>query len=128
MKRDQTAFLFIALGFLSLSTSLVAATASDDDVKTLIGRYEQIEEQLPRSVHYSKKEVSGAETTINQAWLNGAGDLIKVATEKTAPGSRKLTEYFAATKIEPWQPMFILTRQETAQPDGSTQVDESRQY
>ena len=127
MKPDEMSFVLIALA-LSLPPSSFAAPASDDDVKTLIRRYGQVEEQLPRSVHYSKKEVSGDEATINQAWFDGAGDLIKVASEKTAPGSRELTEYFAVTKIEPWQPMFILTRKETAQPDGSTQVDESRQY
>jgi hypothetical protein len=127
MKRNQTAFLFIALA-LSLPTASFAATEGDDDVKTLIRRYGQIEEQLPRSVHYLKTETSGDETTINQAWFDGAGDLIKVASEETAPGSRELSECFAATKIERWQPMFILTRKETTQPDGSTQVDESRQY
>src|SRR4029077_797989 len=127
MKRNQTAFLFIAFA-LSVPISSFAASQGDDDVKTLIRRYGQVEEQLPRSVHYSKKEVSGDETMVNQAWFNGAGDLIKVATEKTGPGNRELTEYFAATKIEPWQPMFILHRKETAQPDGSTQVDESRRY
>jgi len=127
MKPDEMAFVLIALA-LSLPPSSFAVSANDDDVKTLIRRYGQVEEQLPRSVHYSKKEGSGDETTISQAWFNGAGDLIKVATEKTAVGSRELTEYFAATKIEPWQAMFILTRKETSQPDGSTQVDESRQY
>ena len=127
MKRNQTGFFFIALA-LSLPTPLFASSEGEDDVKTLIRRYGQVEEQLPRSVHYLKKETSGDETTINQAWLDGGGDLIKVATEKTASGKRELTEYFAATKIEPWQPMFMLTRKETAQPDGTTQVDESRQY
>ena len=127
MKRNQTAFFFIALA-LSLPRPLFAASEGDDDVKTLIRRYGQVEEQLPRSVHYLKRETSGDETTINQAWFNGAGDLIKVATEKTAPGNRELTEYFAATKIEPWQAMFILNRKETGQPNGTTQVDESREY
>ena len=74
------------------------------------------------------KDSTGDETTTNQAWFNGAGDLIKVATEKTASGRRELTEYFATTKIEEWQPMFILTRKETTQSDNSVQVDESRQY
>src|SRR5437879_2957940 len=96
----------------------VFADENEDQVKTLMRRYEHVEEQLPRSVHYSKKETSGDETTTNQAWFNGAGDLIKVATEKTASGRRELTEYFAATKIEEWQPMFILTRKETTQPDN----------
>ena len=91
-------------------------------------RYEQVEAQLDRSVHYSKKETSGDETTTNQTWFNGAGDLIKVATENTAPGRRELTEYFAATNFEESPPMFILTRRETTQPDNSVQVDEARQY
>ena len=127
MKRIGTAFLFIAL-VLSLAPRNFAASGSDDDVKTLIRRYGQVEEQLPRSIHYLKKETSEDETTINQAWFNGAGDLIKVASERSVPGSREQTECFAATKIEPWQPMFVLTRKETTQPDGSTQVEESREY
>ena len=126
MKRDGMAFLLIALA-LSSPPSLFAASDTDDVVKILIRRYGQVEEQLPRSVHYSKKETSGVETTVSQAWFNGAGDLTKVATEKTAPGNREVTEYFS-TKFDSYEPIFILSRKETAQPDGATQVDEARQY
>jgi hypothetical protein len=103
------------------------AAADKDDVRDLIRRYEQVEEQLARSVHYSKKETSGDETTLNQAWFNGAGDLIKVATEKTTPGNRELTEYFS-TKFGEDEPMFILSRKEGTQADGTIQIDEARQY
>jgi hypothetical protein len=90
-------------------------------------RYQQVEAKLDRSVRYSKKDVAGNETTIEQAWFNGAGDLIKVATDHTGPGTRELTEYFAPD-FTAYGAMFVLTRKESAQPDGTTQVDESRQY
>jgi len=109
------------------SVSTIAAASAEDEIKTLMRRYEQVEEQLPRSVHYLKKNVSGDGTTTNQAWFNCAGDLIKVATEKTTPGSQDLTEYFS-TKFDSYEPIFLLTRKETTQPDGTIQVDESREY
>ena len=115
---------FIAVVTLS---NVAAVGAIDDDVKVLMRRYEQVEDQLPRSVHYSKKETSGNETTVSQAWFNGAGDLIKVATETTSPGHRELTEYFS-TKFDGYEPIFLLSRKEATQPDGTTQVDEARQY
>jgi hypothetical protein len=118
---------FAFIGVIMFSSGGAAASTNEDSVKALIRRYEQVEEQLPRSVHYSKKETSGEETTLSQAWFNGAGDLIKVATEKTAPGNRELTEYFS-TKFDSYEPIFLLSRKETAQPDGTTQVDEARQY
>jgi hypothetical protein len=111
----------------AVSALSVFGASDRDDIKDLNRRIEQVEEQLPRSVHYSKTETSGDETTIQQAWFNGAGDLIKVATDHTAAGTRELTEYFAA-KFASDEPMFILTRKETTQPDGAIQVEEARQY
>ena len=54
--------------------SLIAYPADvrsvDDQVKSMAQRYTQVEAQLDRSVHYIRKEASGAETTIEQALFN----------------------------------------------------------
>ena len=127
MKPIRTTTLFVLLATLLETRIVLASGAQDDTVKELMRRYEQVEEQLPRSVVFSKKETAGDETTTTTAWFNGAGDLLKVATEKNAPNVRDLTEYFG-TQLEAYQPMFILTRKELRQSDGSTQVAEARQY
>ena len=113
---------------LAFQNDFAAAASTDKQVKDLIRRYEQVEAQLDRSVHYLKKEVAGDETTIEQAWFNGAGDVIKVATEHTSVAGRELTEYFAPDFDNPYGAMFMLYRKETAQADGTIQVDESRTY
>ncbi len=114
--------------FLILTFQATSAGSTDKQVKDLIRRYEQVEAQLDRSVHYLKKEVTGDETTITQAWFNGAGDLIKVATEHISPAGRELTEYFENDFENNEEPMFMLVREETRLPDGGTHVDESRRY
>jgi hypothetical protein len=99
----------------------------DEQVKELAERYKQVEDQLGRSVHYIRKTESNGATTIEQAWFNGADNLIKVAVERTDPSGRELTEYFG--DFEDYNPdRFVLVRKETALPDGGTQVDESRKY
>ena len=52
-------------------------------------------------------------TTIEQAWFNGADDLIKVAVERTDPSGRELTEYFGRFRFD-YHGMFTLTRKEIA--------------
>ena len=126
MKSKQSLVL-IWIGVVISTLRLFAKSDVDLDVKDLNRRIEQVEAQLDRSTHYSKKESSGDETNTEQAWFNGAGDLLKVATERTAPVVRELTEYFA-TKFASDEPMFILTRKEMTQSDGATQIEEARQY
>src|SRR6476620_627309 len=82
-------FLF----FMAL-TDASLAQSTDDQVKDLMRRYEEVEGQLDRSVRYAGKTESDGATTIEQAWYNGAGDLIKVATERADSSGRELTEYF----------------------------------
>jgi hypothetical protein len=125
MKRNLGVFLWLSLGMMSLTASSTDGRSVDDQVKSLLQRYTQIETQLNRSAHYMKKEASGVETTIEQAWFNGAGDLIKVAIERTDPSARELTEWSGDFFH---REMFILTRKELRLPDGGTQVDESRDY
>ena len=62
--------------FLVATARSDASPASDinNQLKILMRRYEQVEAQFDRSFRYSKKEVSGEETTIEQALFNGAGD------------------------------------------------------
>jgi len=104
------------------------ATATDNQVKRLAQRYNEIEAQLNRSVHYLKKTDAGGGTTTEQAWVNGAGDLIKVSAEHSDASGRELTEYIALDFDNDYDGMFVLTRKETPSPDGGTQVDESRKY
>ena len=117
--------LYLVTGLAAYSADLRSV---DDQVKSMAQRYTQIEAQLDRSVHYLKKEGAGSEATIEQAWLNGAGDLIKVATEHSDGSGRELTEYFARDFDNPDNGMFVLTRKESPLPDGGVQVDESRKY
>jgi hypothetical protein len=88
-------------------------------------RYNQIEAQLNRFVHYLKKTESDGATTTEQAWLNGAGDLIKASAEHSDASARELTEYVKLDFDNDYDGMFVLARKETPLPDGGTRVDES---
>ncbi len=115
------AIVWIALPDINAST----VRSTEEQVKNLAQRYTQIEAQLDRSVHYIGKTESSGTTTTEQAWFNGAGDLIKVSVERTEPLGRELTEYSGDFFH---REMFMLTRKEVRLPDGGTQVDESRDY
>lgn len=109
------------------------AASTDDQVKRLAELYNQIEGQLNRSIHYLKKEELAGATTIEQAWINGAADPIKISVEHVDAKGRELKEYFARDLADPfagfaYEGMFLLTRKETPLPDGGTQVEESRKY
>jgi hypothetical protein len=108
-----------------VGTSASGAASTDEQVKKLAERYSQTEAQLERSVHYLKKTELNGVATIEQAWSNGGGDLIKVAVERTDSSGRELTEYFGDFFHDS---LFTLTRKETRFPDGGIQVDESRKY
>ncbi len=100
----------------------------DEQVKGQAQRYNEIEAQLDRSVRYSRKTTDGGSTKTEQAWFNGADDLIKVAVEMRDASTRELTEYIALDFDNNYDGMFVLNRKETSLPDGGTQVDESRKY
>ncbi len=109
------------------------ANQVDDEVKRMAGAYNQIEAQLSRSAHYLKKDEIGGATTITQAWMNGAGDPIKVTVEMVDASGRELTEYVGHDLADPYsgfnyEGMFVLNRKETPLPDGGTEVDETRRY
>ena len=90
----------------------------------LAQRYRQVEDQLARSSHYVSKSESGGATTVEQAWFNGASDVIKVAVERSDPSGRELTEYFSLDLDSDfgWTRLFMLSRKETLLQDGGTQV------
>jgi hypothetical protein len=127
MRTDVSLQLSVAIGILALAGS-ARASSVEDQIKRLAERYNQIEAQLNRSVRYLTKTNSDGVTTTEQAWINGAGDPIKVAIERVDASGRELTEYFADDLTDPYEGMFLLTRKETPLPDGGTQVDESRKY
>src|ERR1700751_2352654 len=118
---------FCLLLIIALGNKASSATQYDDVFKALIQRYQQVEAQLDSSVRYARKTGAEGDTTIERAWYNGAGDPIKVAVERISSAGRELTEYFSLDFDDPGA-MFVLTRKEATQPDGATQVDESRQY
>ena len=125
--RNPAPFFFAAVfAVMAQATDALAELSKEEEIKHLIQRYGQIEAQLDRSIHYSKSETVDDVTTTQQAWLNGADDLMKVAVERTGPTGRELTEY-VADDFE-LETMFVLTRKETPVTGGGTQIDESRRY
>ena len=125
--RDSAPFFFAAvIATIAAATDALAEPSKEEEIKHLIQRYGQVEGQLDRSIHYSKSETVDGVTTIQQAWLNGASDLMKVAVERTGPTGRELTEYVAEDFDA--ETMFVLTRKETPVNEGDTQIDESRRY
>jgi hypothetical protein len=125
--RNSAPFFFAAVfAVMAQATDALAELSKEEEVKHLIQRYGQVEAQLDRSIHYSKSETVDGVTIIQQAWLNGAYDLMKVAEERTGPTGRELTEYVA--EDFDLETMFVLTRKETPVTGGDTQIDESRRY
>jgi len=123
MKRNFAILLFLGFAVLLMQPNASGARSVDEQVKKLTESYTQIEAQLDRSVHYLRKTEANGATTIEQAWFNGAGDLIKVAVERTDSSGRELTEYSGDFFH---REMFMLTRKESHFPHAGTQVDESR--
>jgi hypothetical protein len=103
----------------------MAANSVDEQVKRLAQRYDEVEGQLDRSVRYASRDDKG---NSEQAWFNGADDLIKLAVESRDGVQRELTEYFALDFENDYNGMFMLVRKETPVPDGGVQVEESRKY
>ncbi|MBV9874384.1 MAG: hypothetical protein JO025_06615 [Verrucomicrobia bacterium] len=124
MNRNSCFYLLL---IIALGDKASFATQSDDTVKELMQRYQQVEAQLDRSIRYSRKTESEGDTTVEQAWYNGADDPIKVAVERVSSAGRELTEYFSLDFDDPGA-LLVFSRKETTRRDGATQVDESRQY
>lgn len=95
----------------------------DASIKTISRQYAGIEDQLKRSIHYSKTNDKGDQKTVQQAWFNEAGDLLKVSDESITAKSRTLQETFLHGGA-----IFVLLRKEEKLPDGNTRVEESRKY
>jgi hypothetical protein len=128
VKRDTFIRFWVAIGILAFAGSASARSSAEEQVKKLGERYNQVESQLNRSVHYLKKTDSDGATTIEQAWFNGAGDLIKVSAEQSDASARELTEYIALDFDNDYDGIFMLVRKEKPAPDGGVQVEESRKY
>jgi len=126
MKNSAPFFFVAGFAMMAQTTDALAELSNEEEIKHLAQRYGQVEAQLDRSIHYSKSETIDGVTTVRQAWLNGANDLMKVAVERTGPEGRELTEY-VADDFDSYT-MFVLTRKETPVTGGGTQIDESRRY
>ena len=125
IQRDILIRFSVAVGILALAGSVSGALSVDEQVKKLAARYAQVEDQLARSVRYASRDDKG---NSEQAWFNGADDLIKLAVESHDGDVRELTEYFALDFDNDYDGMFMLVRKETPAPDGGVQVEESRKY
>src|SRR6266511_3421321 len=125
IQRDILIRFSVAVGILALAGSVSGALSVDEQVKKLAARYAQVEDQLARSVRYASRDDKGDS---EQAWFNGADDLIKLAVESHDGEVRELTEYFALDFDNDYDGMFMLVRKETPAPDGGVQVEESRKY
>ena len=123
--RDILIRFSVAVGILALAGSASGALSVEKQVKKLAARYTQVEDQLARSVRYTSRNDKG---DTEQAWFNGADDLIKLAVESHNGNQRELTEYFALDFENDYDGMFMFVRKETPAPDGGTQVEESRKY
>jgi hypothetical protein len=125
MRNTIPIFLLVIVWIAMPEVNASTVWSTDEQVKSLAQRYTQVEAELDRSVHYVKKTESNGATTTEQAWIDGAGDLIKVAVERIDSSGRELTEYSGDFFF---REMFVLTRKELRLPDGGTQVNESRDY
>jgi hypothetical protein len=119
--------ILLGLGLVAWLASASGATSIDDQVKSLVQQYKRAEDQLAGSVHYVRKTESNGLTTVEQAWFNGADDLIKVAVEHSDSSGRELREYFGDFESA-YPSRFMLVRKESRLPNGGTQVDEWRKY
>ena len=125
MKRNVILATLFALAALIPAQSESTVPSIDVQVKNLAQRYNEVEAQLDRSVRYASRDDKG---NTEQAWFNGADDLIKLAVESRDGSKRELTEYFALDFENDYDGMFMLMRKETPAPDGGVQVEESRKY
>jgi hypothetical protein len=125
MKRNFVLATLFALATLIPAQSESTGPSIDAQVKNLAQRYDEVEAQLDRSVRYASRDDKGDS---EQAWFNGADDLIKLAVESHDGDVRELTEYFALDFENDYDGMFMLVRKETPAPDGGLQVEESRKY
>jgi len=125
MKRNVLIQLSVIIGIIALAGSASGALSVEEQVKRLAQRYSEVEAQLDRSVRYASRNDKGEN---EQAWFNGADDLIKLAVESRDGAQRELTEYFALDFENDYDGMFMLVRKETPAPDGGVQVEESRKY
>src|SRR6266516_3880291 len=127
MRKNAIVFLLLVLATTAPALTRWSEPSVDEQVKYLAQRYNEIEAQLDRSIHYTRTTTEAGVTRLEQAWLNGANDPIKMAIDETGPSGRELTEYF----VDPQDPStgtVVLHRKETPQPDGATDVQETRQY
>src|SRR2546423_6679603 len=95
MKKRTWALLRLIVGMGILASRVCSATSNDPEIKALMRRYTDVEAQLNRSIHYLKSETAEGVTTIRQAWLDGANDLIKVAVRRSYPAGRARIQYVA---------------------------------
>src|SRR5712672_705036 len=89
MKRNFAILLFFAFAVVLMPRNASCAASVDEQVKKLAERCKQIEAQLDRSVHYSRKQNPMARRLLSKR----CSMALKVAVERTDSSGRVLTEY-----------------------------------
>lgn len=126
--RKINLLLVSVLGIMALARNACAVLSAEEQVKTIAQDYDAIEAQLDRSVRYTRTTNDGGVTRLEQAWLNGAGDPIKVSIDEISASGRDLIEYVGPDLNETGTRTFFLRRKETPAADSGTDVEETRQY
>lgn len=129
MRRNILVFLSFVLAITAAALTEWTEPSVDEQVKYLAQRYSDIEAQLDRSIHYTVTTNEAGVTRLEQAWLNGANDPIKISIDQTAPSGHELTEYFADDlQHADITPTFVLHRKQMLRPDGASYVEETWRY
>ena len=129
MRRNILVFLSFVLAITAAALTEWTEPSVDEQVKYLAQRYSDIEAQLDRSIHYTVTTNEAGVTRLEQAWLNGANDPIKISIDQTAPSGHELTEYFADDlQHADITPTFVLHRKQMLRPDGASDVEETWRY
>ena len=99
----------------------------DAQVKRIAERVNSVETQLDRAVLYEKitDDAAAGSSLTEQAWLTEAADWLKIHEDRVNKAGRQLTELWFGKENAL---IFRLRREEKPQPDGTTQVLESRCY
>ncbi len=107
-----------------------AVDATEKQVKMLMERHNEVLKQTPRAVLYHKEEGTKPKTTSQDAWFSEAGELLKVAIERSGNAGQERKEYFPYEPDgDPKRMMTVaVTRREIPLPNDAWRVEEESLY
>src|SRR5437773_10527515 len=95
MRKNAIVFLLLVLATTAPALTRWSEPSVEEQVKYLAQRYNEIEAQLDRSIHYTRTTTEAGGTRLEQARLNRAIDPMKSAIADTGPAGRQRTENIA---------------------------------